>query len=103
MFFMRPAFHALKMSPRLDISTLIKSVDRPVNVLLGFGQLRVADLSALGVRRVSVGSGLCRAALGAFLNCALELRDGGTFILREDAASFAEINNVFTGARKARS
>jgi 2-methylisocitrate lyase-like PEP mutase family enzyme len=94
--------YAPGLSHTEDIATLIKSVDRPVNVLLGFSQLGVADLSALGVRRVSVGSGLCRAALGAFLNCARELRDGGTFALREDAVTFAKINNVFTGARKAR-
>ena len=83
-----------------DIATLVKSVDRPVNVLMGLqpGTLSVADLSALGVRRVSVGSGLCRAALGAFLNCARELRERGTFTLPEDAVTFSEINGIFAGA-----
>jgi 2-methylisocitrate lyase-like PEP mutase family enzyme len=87
--------YAPGLSRTEDIAALVKSLDRPVNVLMGLGQLSVADLSALGVRRVSVGSGLCRAALGAFLNCARELRERGTFTLPKDAVTFAEINGVF--------
>jgi 2-methylisocitrate lyase-like PEP mutase family enzyme len=45
----------------------------------------------LGVRRVSVGSALCRAALGAFLRAAREMHDHGTFTFTNDAASPHEI------------
>jgi len=92
--------YAPGLSRTEDIAALVKSVDRPVNVLMGPGQLSVADLSTLGVRRLSVGSGLCRAALSAFLNCARELRECGTFTLPENAVTFAEINDVFGTARK---
>jgi 2-methylisocitrate lyase-like PEP mutase family enzyme len=81
-----------------DIATLVKSVDRPVNVLMGPGQLSLAELSALGARRLSVGSGLCRAALGAFLNCARKLRERGTLTLPKDAVTFSAIDEIFARA-----
>ena len=79
-----------------DIATLVSSVDRPVNVLMGMKgvQLTVADLSAVGVKRISVGSGLARAALGAFFRAAEEMREHGTFTFAEDAAPYATINSI---------
>jgi 2-methylisocitrate lyase-like PEP mutase family enzyme len=59
--------------------------------------LNLADLSALGVRRVSVGSALSRAALGAFLRAAREMREHGTFTFADQAVSFREINAAFAG------
>jgi 2-methylisocitrate lyase-like PEP mutase family enzyme len=72
-----------------DIAAVVSSVDRPVNVLMGFPEvsLTLADLSALGVKRVSVGSGLSRAALGGFLRAAMEMRESGTFNWSADAVS----------------
>jgi 2-methylisocitrate lyase-like PEP mutase family enzyme len=72
-----------------DIATLVRSVDRPVNVLGGMGTapLSLAELSAIGVKRVSIGSGLARAAAGAFLRAARELREMGTFGYAVDAVS----------------
>jgi 2-methylisocitrate lyase-like PEP mutase family enzyme len=66
-----------------DIATVVRSVDRPVNVLMGLQgvQLNLADLSALGVKRVSVGSALSRVAYNAALRAATEMRDHGTFTL----------------------
>jgi 2-methylisocitrate lyase-like PEP mutase family enzyme len=66
-----------------DIGTVVRSVDRPVNVLMGLRgvQLNLADLSALGVKRVSVGSALSSAAHNAALRAATEMRDQGTFTL----------------------
>ena len=80
-----------------DIATLIKAVDRPVNVLMGIKgvQITVAELSALGVKRISVGSGLARCALGAFLRAAEEMRERGTFTFADDAAPYATINSIF--------
>ena len=80
-----------------DIATLVRSVDRPVNVLLGLKgvQITVAELAAIGVKRISVGSGLARCALGAFIRAAEEMREHGTFSFADDAAPYATINSIF--------
>ena len=80
-----------------DIATLVRSVDRPVNVLVGGegSRLTVPGLSALGVKRISVGSALTRAALGAFLRAAEEMRRDGTFTFVDDAVSYREITAMF--------
>ena len=80
-----------------EIATLVHSVDRPVNVLMGIpgASLNLAALSAIGVKRVSVGSALARTALSAFLRAAREMRNDGTFKFAEDAASSREIVAVF--------
>jgi len=80
-----------------DIGAVVRAVDRPVNVIMGLQgvQLSLADLSALGVKRISVGSALARAALGAFLRAAHELRDRGTFTFADDAISYKDISTVF--------
>ena len=56
--------------------------------------LSVSDLSAIGVRRISVGSALCRAAIGAFLRSAKEMQDNGTFNFANDAVSTREIGAI---------
>jgi 2-methylisocitrate lyase-like PEP mutase family enzyme len=80
-----------------DIAAVVKSVDRPVNVVMGLRgvQLTLADLSKLGVRRVSVGSALSRTALSAFLSAAREMREQGTFGFARHAASPREISALF--------
>lgn len=80
-----------------DIATLVKAVDRPVNVIMGLAgaKFSVADLAALGVKRISVGSALSRAALGAFLRAAREMREHGTFNFADEAAPYAEVNGMF--------
>jgi 2-methylisocitrate lyase-like PEP mutase family enzyme len=80
-----------------EIATLVRSVDRPVNVLMGIpgAALNLAALSAIGVRRVSVGSALARTALSAFLRAAREMRNDGTFTFAEEAASGREIAAMF--------
>ena len=57
--------------------------------------LNLAALSAIGVRRVSVGSALARTALSAFLRAAREMREYGTFTFAEEAASGREIAAMF--------
>jgi len=81
-----------------EIESVVRSVDRPVNVLGGLGEspLDVATLSALGVKRISTGGALSRAALGAFLRAAYEMRDLGTFTFTTDAASGRDLNVIFT-------
>jgi 2-methylisocitrate lyase-like PEP mutase family enzyme len=80
-----------------EIAAVVRSVDRPVNVIMGLQgvQMSLAELSALGVKRVSVGSALSRAALGAFLRAAHEMRDNGTFNFAEDAVSYRDISAMF--------
>ena len=80
-----------------DIAAIISAVDRPVNVVMGLQgvQLSWAELSALGVKRVSVGSALSRAAFGAFLRAAREMQERGTFSFAEEAVSYREISEIF--------
>jgi 2-methylisocitrate lyase-like PEP mutase family enzyme len=80
-----------------DITTVVRSVDRPVNVIMGLQgvQLTLAELSEMGVKRVSVGSALARAALGAFLRASQEMREHGTFTFAENAAKYADLNAMF--------
>jgi 2-methylisocitrate lyase-like PEP mutase family enzyme len=81
-----------------DIQSVVRSVDRPVNVIMGIQgvPLTLADLSSLGVKRISVGSALTRVALGAFLRAAQELKDHGTFTFAEGAPKYADLNAMFS-------
>jgi 2-methylisocitrate lyase-like PEP mutase family enzyme len=64
---------------------------------MGFadGNLSVAELTELGVKRISVGATLARVAMGAFQRAAEELRTTGTFNFARDAASGAKLNSLF--------
>ncbi len=67
-----------------DIASVVSSVDRPINILARPGGPSVADLAALGVRRISVGGAFAFAALGAVVEAARELQagDSSTFLER---------------------
>jgi 2-methylisocitrate lyase-like PEP mutase family enzyme len=82
-----------------DIAAVVRSVDRPVNVIMGLrsSRLSVAELAKIGVRRISVGSALSRAALGAFLRAAHELKDRGTFEFAQQGVDYGEMNAMFQG------
>src|SRR5579862_4560713 len=62
-----------------DIRRVVESVGRPVNVLARPGLASVAELGAVGVRRISVGGAFAFAALGALVEAAEELRTQGTY------------------------
>jgi 2-methylisocitrate lyase-like PEP mutase family enzyme len=62
-----------------DIRRVVESVGKPVNVLARPGVASVAELGAVGVRRVSVGGAFAFAALGALVEAAEELRTSGTY------------------------
>lgn len=85
------------LSRREDIATVVQEVERPLNVIMGMVgvPLTVADLAALGVRRISVGGSLARAALGALMRAATEIRDQGSFGYAAEAISFRDINAMF--------
>jgi len=81
-----------------EIAQIVKALaPKPVNVLVsGFNnQLTLSQLADLGVRRISVGSGLALAAWGAFLRAAQDIKTNGTFHLLADNAPSAEINQLF--------
>lgn len=82
-----------------DIRTLCQSVTKPVNVVMGIrsSDLTVSALSALGVRRISLGSALSRVALGAFVRAAREVQELGTFGFAEAALPYLEANEFMTG------
>jgi 2-methylisocitrate lyase-like PEP mutase family enzyme len=81
--------------PSLEaIGTLCAAVTKPVNVIAGMRPFTVAELAEVGVKRISLGSLLARAALGQFLRAAREIKQQGTFTFAQDAVPFAEINTM---------
>ena len=89
--------YAPGLATKDDIVAVVSSVDRQVNVVMGLQgvQLSLAELQAIGVKRVSLGSALCRTALGAFLRAAREMREHGTFGFANQAANSREISTMF--------
>lgn len=75
------------------IRTVCAAVDKPVNVVMGLsGQFySVAELADAGVKRISVGGSLARAALDGFLTAAREIAEQGTFDYARRAARFSEV------------
>jgi 2-methylisocitrate lyase-like PEP mutase family enzyme len=82
---------------RGDIAAIVSAVaPKPVNVLMSANTgLRLSDLAELGVRRVSVGSSLARAAWGGFMRAAKLMAEEGSFAGLEGSAPFAELNGFF--------
>lgn len=89
--------YAPGLTTKEDIGAVVRAVDRPVNVIMGLqgAQLSLAELSALGVKRISLGSALARAAFGAFLRAAHEMHDHGTFEFAKEAITFRDITAMF--------
>ncbi|MFI4987363.1 MAG: isocitrate lyase/phosphoenolpyruvate mutase family protein, partial [Alphaproteobacteria bacterium] len=87
--------YAPGLRTREEITSVVRAVaPKPVNVLMGLvgATFSVTELSALGVRRISVGSALNRAALGAFIRAAEEMRATGTFEFAGQAVPYAKMN-----------
>ena len=80
-----------------EIRALVSAVDpKPVNVLMGWNQgLAVADLARMGVRRISVGSSLARAAWTGFVRAAREIAERGSFGGFDHTMPYAELNQFF--------
>jgi 2-methylisocitrate lyase-like PEP mutase family enzyme len=81
--------YAPGLTNKEDIAAVVGAVDRPVNVLCGMPGMRLnlAELSEIGVKRISTGSALARAALSAFLFSAREMADHGTFAFVDAAVA----------------
>jgi len=81
-----------------EVAAVVRAVaPKPVNVVMGLAgsALSVDTLAKLGVKRISVGSAFARAAYGAFLVAAREVREQGTFDFARNAISYAKINAMF--------
>jgi len=81
-----------------EIRAVVQAVaPKPVNVLMGMSgvNLSVNQLQDLGVRRISVGSSLMRAAYGAFYRGAEEILGQGSFTYGEQAMPFEQLNQLF--------
>lgn len=80
-----------------DIRSIVQAVDRPVNVVVGLhaASWTVEELAALGVKRISLGSSLSRAALGAVLRAVSEIKDRGSFDFVGDTVPYSKINGLF--------
>ena len=88
-----------------EIAQIVKTVSpKSVNVLVsGFNhQLSLSQLTDLGVRRISVGSGLALAAWGAFLRAAKDIKTNGSFNLLANNAASADLNELFRENRDCR-
>jgi 2-methylisocitrate lyase-like PEP mutase family enzyme len=79
-----------------DLRRLIRSVGLPVNVI-GGGKMEIGELAGIGVKRISTGGALYRAALTGVARAAEEMRDKGTFSVLSEA-----ISHVDSGAIVAR-
>jgi len=81
-----------------EIVAVVRAVaPKPVNVVMGLSgpSFSLDALESLGVKRVSVGSALARAAYGAFIEAAREVRQKGTFEFARTAVPYAKINAMF--------
>ncbi len=83
------------------IREVCASISKPVNVLMGLqgATFSVEELAAAGVKRVSVGGSFVRAALGAFVRAAREVKDKGTFSYAKEAISHTEMTAYMTEAK----
>lgn len=88
---------------REQIAAVVKELaPKPINVLMGGPGLTVAELTDLGVRRISIGGALARAAWGGFLRAAREIAEKGSFSELAHAVTHAEINGFFIKVAKDR-
>jgi 2-methylisocitrate lyase-like PEP mutase family enzyme len=88
------ALYAPGLTTLEQMRLVCSAVGKPVNVVMGLasGSFSVVELAAAGVRRISVGSALSRAALTAFVNAAREMKAEGTFRFAQDALPYADVN-----------
>ena len=94
-----PVLFAPGLKTRADIETVVKAVAPvPLSVVMGLSHtaFTVRELEDMGVRRISLGSSLARAAYGAFFRAAQEISGKGSFGFAKDAIAYDNLNNMFT-------
>ena len=79
------------------IRTVVSALRKPFNLAMGFADptLTLEQLSAAGVKRISVGGALSRVALAAFLRCAREMKDKGSFTFVREMAPIKDLRGAF--------
>lgn len=79
------------------IKTVVSALKKPFNLVMGFADptLTVEQLSAAGVKRISVGGALSRVALAAFLRCTREMKETGSFTFVREMATIKELRAGF--------
>ena len=82
------------VTDREVLARLVREIRGPLNVLAGTGAPPIPELERMGVRRVSVGGGLARAAYGRARRVALELKERGTYEALADAVTYAEMQKL---------
>ena len=94
--------YAPGIQQRDEIKTMVSEVaPKPVNILVSRNTgLKVADFAELGVRRLSVGSSLARAAWTGFMRAAETISKEGSFSGFDGTVPYADINNLFLDAFK---
>jgi 2-methylisocitrate lyase-like PEP mutase family enzyme len=94
-----PVLFAPGLNTRVAIETVVKAVAPvPLSVVMGLSNtaFTVRELEDMGVRRISLGSSLARAAYGAFYHAAKEISSKGSFGFAKDAIGYDTLNNMFT-------
>jgi len=89
--------------PSLDaIRTVCAAVEKPVNVVMGLkgATFTVEELQEAGVKRISVGGAFARAALGALMRAAIEVKDKGTFTFSADAIPDAQASGYMATTKR---
>src|SRR5690242_3662402 len=83
------------------IKTVVSALKKPFNLVMGFADptLTVPQLSAAGVKRISVGGAMARVAMAAFLKCAREMKDEGAFTYVREMAPMKEVREAFAAGR----
>ncbi len=85
-----------------DIRAVCAAVDKPVNVLMGLAgtAFTVAELQSAGVKRITVGGSLERAALGGLMRAAREIKERGTFTYADDAPPHGEVTKIMASSSR---
>ena len=93
--------YAPGLNDMTQVKAVLAAIRKPFNLLVSTGNAHVtqAEAAAAGVKRISVGGALARAALGGFLRGAEEMHTAGTFTYGREAASFATINKLIQGVK----
>jgi 2-methylisocitrate lyase-like PEP mutase family enzyme len=88
--------YAPGIKTREQITAIVKAVHpKPVNLLIGASGLSLKEAEALGVRRISVGGSLARAAWAGFMKAAREMAEQGTFTELASGYPGGELNKMF--------
>jgi len=86
------------LKTKADIEAVVKAVNpKPVNVIMGIAgaNFSLVELEDMGVKRVSIGSSLIRAAYGAFFHAIEEITPKGTFAYADAAKPYKDLNELF--------